>query len=109
MEAKFNVWLEKNGMVVMSLWRANFLKAIDSTRSLKEAAEKMGCSYHEAQMKLDEMETGLGYKVVTYIPCEDGPEEIRLTEEGMRLLKSFAEYTEQLDQEITSKFKEKFK
>ncbi len=29
---------------------------------------RMNISYHEAQMKLDEMETGLGYKLVTITP-----------------------------------------
>ncbi len=108
MEVKFNVWIEKDGMVVMSLWRANFLKAIAASHSLKDAAEKMQCSYHEAQLKLDEMEMGLGYKVVTYIPCQDGPDEIRLTAEGERLLKNFDEFSAHFDQEVTSKFKDKF-
>ncbi len=108
MEAKFNVWLEKDGNVVMSLWRANFLKAIVSSRSLKEAAEKMNITYHEAQMKLDEMETGLGYKLVTYIPCDNEKDEIRLTPEGENLLKDFEAFAAGFDKEVTNKFKEKF-
>jgi molybdate transport repressor ModE-like protein len=108
MEAKYNLWLEKDGNVVMSLWRANFLKAIAAERSLKMAAEKMHISYHEAQMKLDEMEAGLGFKVATYIPCEEGQEEIRLTPEGERLLQNFEEFSSGFDREVTDKFKEKF-
>ncbi len=109
MEAKFNLWLEQDGNVVMSLWRANFLKAIASSHSLKEAAETMHISYHEAQMKLDEMETGLGYKLVTYIPCDNENEEVRLTPEGENLLKTFDEFASGFDKEVTNKFKEKFK
>ncbi len=109
MEAKFNVWIENNGNVVMSLWRANFLKAIASSHSLKEAAEKMHISYHEAQMKLDEMETGLGYKLVTYIPCDNEKDEVRLTPEGESLLKNFEDFSSGFDQEVTNKFNEKFK
>ncbi len=109
MEAKFNLWLEKDGSVVMSLWRANFLKAIASSHSLKEAAEKIKISYHEAQLKLDEMETGLGYKLVTYIPCDDEKEEIRLTPEGKNLLENFEDFAAGFDKEVTTKFKEKFK
>jgi len=109
MEAKYNLWLEKDGNVVMSLWRANFLKAIASSHSLKEAAEKMNISYHEAQMKLDEMETGLGYKLVTYIPCDNDKDEIRLTHEGENLLKHFEEFAAGFDREVTNKFKDNFK
>jgi len=109
MEAKFNLWIEKDGNVVMSLWRANFLKAIASSHSLKEAAEKMKISYHEAQMKLDEMETGLGYKLVTYIPCDNEKDEIRLTPEGESLLKNFDEFAAGFDKDIMNKFKDKFK
>lgn len=109
MEAKFNLWIEKDGNVVMSLWRANFLKAIASSHSLKEAAEKMKISYHEAQMKLDEMETGLGYKLVTYIPCNNENDEIRLTPEGENFLRNFEEFAGGFDKEVANKFKDKFK
>lgn len=109
MEPKYNLWLEEKGNVVMSVWRANFLKAIGVTRSLKEAADKMKISYHEAQLKLDEMETGLGYKLVTYIPCDEGKEEIGLTPEGEQLLQRFEAFSAGFDKEVTNKFKDKFK
>ncbi len=109
MEAKYNLWIENNGNVVMSLWRANFLRAISSSHSLKVAAEKMNISYHEAQMKLDEMETGLGSKLVTYIPCDQENDEVRLTSEGERLLREFDDFSSGFDKEVSNKFKEKFK
>lgn len=109
MEPKYNLWIENNGNVVMSLWRARFLQAIATTRSLKKTADQMHISFHEAQLKLDEMETGLGYKVVTYVPCEKGQEEIQLTLEGESLLKNFEEFASGFDHEITNKFKAKFK
>jgi molybdate transport system regulatory protein len=109
MEAKFNVWIENNGNVVMSLWRADFLEAIEASHSLKSAADTMNISYHEAQLKLDEMETGLGYKVVTYVPCDEGTEEIRLTPEGERLLKNFEELSSGFNKEVARRFKDIFK
>lgn len=110
MEPRYNLWLEKDGSVVMSLWRANFLKAIASSHSLKKAAEKMKISYHEAQMKLDEMETGLGYKLVTYTPCDDAEnDKIQLTSEGENLLNNFNDFSSGFDKEVTHKFKDKFK
>jgi molybdate transport repressor ModE-like protein len=109
MEARYNLWIESNGNVVMSLWRANFLRAIAAAHSLNGAAEKMKISFHEAQLKLDEMETGLRYKLVTYIPCDEGQQEIRLTPEGERLLQTFDEFSSGFDKEVTDKFKDKFK
>lgn len=78
-----------------------FLKAVATTRSLKAAADQMSCSYHEAQLKLDEMENGLGYKLVTYIPCDEGKDEIELTAEGEKLLQDFEE-------DVRNKMREKF-
>lgn len=37
MEPKFNLWIENNGNVVMSLWRASFLQAIASNQFLKRS------------------------------------------------------------------------
>ena len=109
MDAQYNLWLEKDGIVVMSLWRSNFLKAITATRSLKAAADQMSCSYHEAQLKLDEMETGLGYKLVTYIPCDEGKDEIQLTAEGEKLLRDFEDFSASFEEDVRNKMREKFK
>ncbi len=109
MKARYNLWIENNGNVVMSLWRANFLRAIAASHSLKDAAEKMDISYHEAQLKLDEMETGLGYKLVTYIPCDEGQDRINLTPDGERLLQNFEEFSAGFEKEVTNKFTDKFK
>lgn len=108
MDARYNVWLEKDGIVVMSLWRANFLKAIAATRSLKAAADHMNCSYHEAQLKLDEMEAGLGYKLVTYIPCDEGKDETQLTAEGEKLVRDFEDFAASFEEDVRNKMREKF-
>ena len=64
MQPRSNLWIEKNGQVVLSRWRVNLLRAIDETGSISAAAEKMQVSYHRAWEKLHEMETRLGVALV---------------------------------------------
>jgi len=109
MEPKFNLWIENNGDVVLSIWRADLLQAIDSSGSLKKAADEMKIPYKEAQEKLQEMERGLGVKLLTAPSGEIEKGEIRLTSEGEGLLKQFKEFSAGLEAEITERFKKSFR
>ena len=64
MQPRSNLWIEKEGEVVLSKWRVNLLRAIDETGSISSAAEKMQLSYHRAWEKVHEMETRLGASLV---------------------------------------------
>ena len=64
MQPKSNLWIEKDGEVVLSKWRVNLLRAIDQTGSISAAAEAMKVSYHRAWEKLHEMEMRLGVALV---------------------------------------------
>ena len=64
MQPRSNLWIEKEGEVVLSKWRVNLLRAIDETGSISSAAEKMQVSYHRAWEKVHEMETRLGVALV---------------------------------------------
>jgi len=108
MEPKFNLWIENNGNVVMSLWRANFLQAIAATNSLKEAADRMNMTYSEAVDKLEEMEKGLGFKVVTAHPEDESKETVRLTPEGKQILEQFQKFSSGFAEEVSKKFSNSF-
>jgi len=108
MEPKFNLWIENNGEVVLSLWRADLLQAIATTSSLKEAAEKMKISTKEAQEKLQEMERGSGIKFVTSTSQNDS-NKMKLTTEGEQLLKKFREFSKGFGAEVAEKFNKSFK
>lgn len=64
MEAQFNLWLEVDGEVVLSIWRARLLQAIQETGSISAAAIQLGIHYRTAWQKINEMETRLGEKLV---------------------------------------------
>jgi molybdate transport system regulatory protein len=56
---KLNVWLEKEGDVVLSQWRVKLLETIGETGSISSAAEKLGVPYRRAWEKVQEIEAGL--------------------------------------------------
>lgn len=64
MKPRFNLWLESDGGVVLSLWRVNLLKAIGDTGSINAAAERMKIPYRTAWQKVHEMEERLGVKLL---------------------------------------------
>ncbi len=64
MQPKFNLWVEVNGEVALSIWRINLLQAVDETGSISGAAGRLGIHYRTAWQKIHEMETRLGVKLV---------------------------------------------
>jgi molybdate transport system regulatory protein len=64
MTPKFNVWLEMEDEVVLSLWRIRLLTAVAQTGSISGAAVQMGVPYRIAWQKIHEMETRLKQKLV---------------------------------------------
>lgn len=64
MKPNYNLWMEVNGEVVLSLWRVRLLEAIQETGSITHAAEKIGVPYRVAWQKIQEMEARLGEKLL---------------------------------------------
>ena len=64
MKPRANIWIEKEGQVVLSIWRVRLLEAIAETGSISAAASKMNISYRRAWDKIHECEERLGVKLV---------------------------------------------
>lgn len=64
MRPNFNLWIEVDGEVALSIWRARLLEAVDRTGSITAAAEALGVPYRIAWQKIHEMEERLGEKLV---------------------------------------------
>ncbi len=64
MQPRYNLWLEVDGEVTLSLWRAELLRAVAVTGSISAAAVQLGVPYRTAWQKIHEMETRLGCKLV---------------------------------------------
>ena len=59
-----NLWLECDGEVLFSVSHVQLLAAIDQTGWISAAAERMQVQYRLAWDRLDEMERGLGLRLV---------------------------------------------
>ncbi len=109
MEPKFNLWIEHNGVVVLSEWRVKLLEAIDQTGSISRAAERMKVTYHRAWEKIHEMEEGLGEKLIDAQVGGAGGGGAELTAKGRDLIKRFRQLDLGLSDEIDQRFEVAFK
>ena len=108
MQPRSNLWIEKNGEVVLSKWRVNLLRAIDETGSISAAAEKMQVSYHRAWEKIHEMETRLG---VTLVDTQTGGQHgggARLTATARDYMARFDRFSSGMDELVARHFAESF-
>jgi molybdate transport system regulatory protein len=64
LQPQFNLWLEANGGVALSLWRVALLEAVGETGSISAAAGRVGVHYRTAWQKIHEMESRLGVQLI---------------------------------------------
>ena len=108
MEPKINLWIEKDGEVVLSRWRVRLLEAVGETGSISRAAGEMGISYRRAWEKIHEMEERLGIRLLDTRTGGVGGGGARLTAAACDLIARFHRFDEGLDEEIRRRFEEAF-
>ena len=108
LRSRSKVWLEQDGKVVLSEWRAELLEAIDETGSLARAAEKLEVPYRTAWYKLKEIEERLGVKLLeTQSGGADGGGS-RLTVEGQQLIRRFHRLGAGIAELVEERFRAEF-
>ncbi|MBI4316753.1 MAG: LysR family transcriptional regulator [Chloroflexi bacterium] len=108
MQPKFNLWLEADGEVVFSAWRAVLLQTVRDTGSISAAAAKLGVQYRTAWQKINEMETRLGVKLVdTQIGGQHGGG-ARLTPAALDYLDKFNRLNTALEGTVNATFRQTF-
>ncbi len=108
LKPRFNLWIEKDGEVVISRWRARLLEAIDQTGSISAAAENLEVPYRRAWERVHEMETSLGIKLVETEVGGSSGGGAQLTAQGRALLKQFERFASGFDQEVEARFRDSF-
>ncbi len=108
MQPKFNLWLEQEGVVVLSEWRVTLLETIDATGSISAAAEKLKIPYRRAWEKVQEIEQGLGMKVVDTAVGGPGGGGAHLTPGGRRLIEQFHHFSAGFDREVARRYRAAF-
>ena len=108
MEPKFNLWIEQKGEVVLSAWRVGLLEAIEASGSISAAAEELRIPYRRAWEKVQEMEQGLGYKLVDTAVGGAGGGGAHLTPKGRAAVAQFRAFAEGFEAEVRRRYVETF-
>ena len=103
-----NLWLEHDGQVVLSMWRMRLLEAIEETGSISAAAERMDVPYRRAWDKLDEMEKGLGMRLVDRQVGGSGGGGAQLTQAGRDYIARFKRFAQGIDEMVAQHFQQAF-
>ncbi len=109
LEPRFKLWLEQDGVLVMSEYRAELLRQVAETGSLAEAAQRMGLSYRRAWGKIREIERNLGVVLVQSEAGGAGGGSSRLTPEGERLLALYERFCEVMTSDLGREFRQVFR
>ncbi|HLC04984.1 MAG TPA: LysR family transcriptional regulator [Anaerolineales bacterium] len=105
---KYNLWLERDGEVVLSGWRVRLLQAVGQTGSITGAAELVGVPYRRAWERLKEMESRLGLTLVETEVGGAGGGGARLTEDAQDLISRFIEFSGGFETEVEARFHQAF-
>jgi molybdate transport system regulatory protein len=105
---KTNIWIEKDGKVVLSFWRVRLLEAVRDTGSISAAASEMGVSYRRAWDKIHECEERLGVKLIETQTGGEGGGGSQLTPEASDYINRFRTFVSGIDEIIAQRFRENF-
>jgi molybdate transport system regulatory protein len=108
MKARFNLWLERDDKVVLSMWRVQLLEAIARSGSITAAAEEMQIPYRRAWEKLQEMEAGLGKRLLDTEVGGVGGGGAKLTPEALDLIQRFEAFSAGMGEEIEKRYRRAF-
>jgi len=103
-----NLWIERNDQVVLSKWRVQLLEAIEETGSISAAAERMHVQYRLAWDRLEEMERGLGLRLVDRHVGGVGGGGAHLTDAGRDLVARFHRLADAIDAYLAGQFRGAF-
>jgi molybdate transport repressor ModE-like protein len=107
-EVQAKIWIEREGKVVFSDWRAELLQAIEETGSLSRAAAQMDVPYRTAWYKLKEIEGQLGMRLVTTHSGGSDGGGSSLTPEGQDILRRFWRIYRDVEDLVRRRFEREF-
>lgn len=104
-QVRFNVWVEVEGEVALSLWRVALLEAVARTGSISAAAAERGVHFRVAWRKIKEMETRLGTRLVVGHTGGAGGGGASLTPQAEALICRFGAFATGLDEEVQRRYR----
>ena len=109
LEPRIKLWVEKDGLLVLSDYRVQLLRHVEETGSLAEAAQRMGLSYRRAWGKVREIERNLGLTLVESEAGGAGGGGSRLTPAGERLVALYQRFQRAVETDLGREFRALFK
>jgi molybdate transport system regulatory protein len=107
-QPRVKVWVEKDGLLVFSDYRAELLDHVAKTGSIRGGAERMGLSYRRAWGKIKEIERNLGVRLVrSEVGGPDGGS-TKLTPEGEELLARYRSFRAAAQSDVGRDFTKAF-
>jgi molybdate transport system regulatory protein len=91
-QPRVKLWVEKDGLLVFSDYRAELLDHIAKTGSISGGADRMGLSYRRAWGKIKEIEQNLGVRLVQSEVGGLGGGRTKLTPEGEEMLARYGAF-----------------
>ena len=108
LEPRIKLWVEKDGLLVLSDYRVQLLRHVAETGSLAEAAQRMGLSYRRAWGKIREIERNLGVTLVQSEVGGAGGGGSHLTRQGERLVALYQRFRRLMETDLGKEFQEVF-
>ena len=108
MQPRVNLWIEKDGEVVLSEWRVALLEAVAETGSITSAAERMNIGYRQAWAKLHECEARLGLALVETTVGGSGGGGAQLTPAARDLVARYRRFSAGLTDLVQRRFEAEF-
>jgi molybdate transport system regulatory protein len=105
---RFNIWLEVEGEVVLSVWRVRLLEQIRESGSITAAAKNMDVPYRRAWERIQEIEARLGFALLDTEVGGEGGGGAKLTPRAEDLVRRFHRFVDGIDDEIAVRFERAF-
>ena len=102
--ARSKVWVERDGVVLISDYRARLLEAVATHGSVAAAAEALRLPYRTAWKKLREMEEAAGEPLLESGSGGAGGGQSRLTPAAREMVDAFRRLTAPLEDDVASRF-----
>ncbi len=101
---RVKLWVERNGLLVLSDYRVQLLQHVAETGSLAAAASRMRLSYRRAWGKIREIERNLGVPLVESEAGGPRGGRSRLTPEGERLVALYRRFQRAVEADLAREF-----
>jgi molybdate transport system regulatory protein len=108
MNPKFNLWVEVDGEVALSLWRIRLLTAVAETGSINQGAAQMQVPYRIAWQKIHDMETHLGQKLIETQTGGQAGGGTQLTPLAQSYVEKFNQISQEVETLLQKRFQETF-